>query len=298
MKDNEISFQSPTDSFSGRISTAQIVRMWHSQFGLDVDRFFSSAEVVLESVPPYNYYRFTPAQPGDTTFYGTLMRAIDYEDAEKAEFREAALEIMSHDKVLDVGCGTGNFSVLCPGKYYGIDTNPCAVEDAARLGRNVRIGFVHEEPSDLYDVVTVFQVLEHVENPESFIKACINCLRPGGRLIISTPNMDGVMGWTTNDILNYPPHHMSWWSPSSLQLIVKDFGCEPIRIWEQPLQRIHLQAALTALFWPRDETHLKSSVLFPCLSFGLRILAHFIAKKWESVPFIKGHTVMVVAQKM
>lgn len=286
----------------GRISTAQLSRIWKKNFGLDVKRFFSSSEVLLEQVSQYGYYRFRSATPGDSVFYSQLMTRMGYEAAEKAEFREAAREIGPNDKVLDVGCGTGNFSERCPGIYRGIDTNSTAVEDGVRVGRNVNCAYVEEEQPNSYDVVTLFQVLEHVDDPVSFLQACVSCLRPGGCLIVSTPNMNGIMGWVSNDILNYPPHHMSWWSPSSLQTIVRGIGCEPTRIWEQPLQPTHFQTALNALIWPRDETHLTSSLAFRFVGLGTRILAKVLARfassKWkDGVPFIKGHTVMVVAHK-
>lgn len=283
----------------GKISAVQLAQIWKSKFGLDVERFFLAPEILLEPVSPYGYYRFRLAKPGDLSFYSQLMRRMGYEAAEKAEFREAAREITPHDKVLDVGCGTGNFSVRCPGAYRGIDTNPTAVEDGIRMGRNVNCAFLQNEEPDSYDVVTLFQVLEHVDDPVNFLKACVACLRPGGQLIVSTPNMNGIMGWVSNDVLNYPPHHMSWWSPLSLQAIITDIGCELVRTWEQPLQRTHLQTALNALFWPRDETHLTSSLGFRFVGLGTRLLAHFASSKWQDgVPFIKGHTVMIVARKM
>lgn len=298
MKGRTMSENPTTSEVLGKISAAQLVRIWRSKFGLDVKRFFSSSEVLLEPVSPYGYYRFRPAEPGDTVFYSQLMRRMGYEAAEKAEFREAAREIGPRDEVLDIGCGTGNFSVTCPGIYRGIDTSPTAVEDGAKMGRNVNCAYVENEQPDTYDVVTLFQVLEHVADPVSFLKSCVACLRPGGRLIVSTPNMNGIMGWVANDILNYPPHHMSWWSPLSLQAIVKDAGCEPGRVWEQPLQRAHFHTALNALFWPRDETHLTSSPVFRIVCLGTRILARLAASRWhDSVPFIMGHTVMVVAHK-
>lgn len=285
-------------AITGRISTSELAGRWKAQFGLDVDRFFSASEIVLERIAPHSYLRFTPALPGDSQFYSLLMRRMGYEAAAKAEFQQASVEVRQGHKILDVGCGTGNFSIVCNGQYSGIDTNPSAIEEGIELGRNVRLGFVQNEPSNAYDVVTVFQVLEHVDDPSSFMRACVQCVKPGGSIIVSTPNMNGIMGWVPNDLLNYPPHHLTWWSASSLQSLLENLGCELIRVWEQPLQRTHFQAAFTALAWPRDERHFTSSHLFPVVSTGMRALAHFAAKKWDQIPFIKGHTVMIVARKL
>ncbi|MGB7134988.1 MAG: class I SAM-dependent methyltransferase [Acidobacteriaceae bacterium] len=285
------------EGLRGPISTRELAAMWRSRHGIETSRFFPEAEMRLERVAPWGYYRFHPALPGDAEFYGTLMRKMGYDAAEKAEFLEAAKEIGSGDRVLDVGCGVGNFSRNCSGTYYGLETNPSAVEDAGRLGRNVRLGFVEDEPPGTCDVVTVFQVLEHVTDPKGFLTACARCLRPGGRLIVSTPNMRGLMGYLTNEILNYPPHHMSWWSEASLRALIADCGCETLRGWQEPLQAGHLRSAICTLLAPRGAKHLDSSLRYRCADFAARVFARAARKNWEDVPFITGHTVMVVAEK-
>jgi len=285
------------DSFRGKISVLTLSKMWKSKYGVSVDRFFASGELELIPVQPYNYYRFSSAKSGDAEFYGKLMRHMGYDCAEKPEFSEAILAIDPRDKVLDVGCGIGNFSLRCPGLYRGIDTNPTAVEDAAKLGRNVQYGMVQDEEPNSYDVVTAFQVLEHVDDPNTFLRACISCLRPGGILIISTPNMGGVVGYTTNEILNYPPHHMTWWSHSSLQSLISDCDCELTSLWLEPLQPIQFRIALLALLWPRNEKHLTTSRFFPVFELAIKVLARIAGKLWGEIPFIAEQTVMVVARK-
>jgi 2-polyprenyl-3-methyl-5-hydroxy-6-metoxy-1,4-benzoquinol methylase len=298
MKHNTVEFHLSSSAAKERISTLTLAKVWRSSFGLTVDRFFSSQEIELEPVPPYNYYRFTSALSGDADFYSKLMRRIGYEASEKAEFVQAALEIAPGQKVLDVGSGIGNFSTRCPGEYRGIDTNPTAVEDAAKLGRNVHYGLVQDEKPNSYDIVTVFQVLEHVDSPREFISSCVSCLRPGGILIVTTPDMNGFVGYHTNEILNYPPHHMSWWSQSSLQALVNDCGCAVTKVWNEPLQSRHLGGALSALFWPRSEKHLTTSIFFPLFDLGFHLVARIAARRWKNIPFIMGHTMMVVATKI
>lgn len=283
---------------AGSILTATLVRLWRSKYGIDTARFFSTAQMQLEAIPPYNYYCFTAAHPGDSAFYAELMGRIGYDRQDKPEFTEAAREIAATDRVLDVGCGIGNFSAPCVGEYRGIDTNPAAIEEARKMGRNVHLASVGDDCSAAYDVVTLFQVLEHVEEPKEFLNACVRCLRAGGQLIVSTPDIDGFMGSVTNEILNYPPHHMTWWSTDSLRALVEDCGCEVMKMWHEPLRRDHLRAAFSAILWPRDEAHLTESLRFRVVELWAKLLARAAARKWVQVPFMRGHSVMVVARKV
>jgi 2-polyprenyl-3-methyl-5-hydroxy-6-metoxy-1,4-benzoquinol methylase len=279
------------------IPTSTLTRIWQNRHGVDVKRFFSSTETTLEVVQPHGYWKFSNAQSGDAAFYADLMRRRGYSGAGKAEFLRAAEEIGPGDLVLDVGCGTGNFSDVCSGTYRGIETNPAAVEDAVRLGRNVHSASLLDEKENSYDVVIALQVLEHVEDPLSFLKACTRCLRPGGRLIIATPDREGVMGYARNEILNYPPHHMSWWSESSLRAIASSCDCEFMHAWHEPLQKQHVRLAISALFSPRRENHFDTSVFRSIVDKALSGLGRVARRHWKEVPFINGHTVMIIARK-
>jgi SAM-dependent methyltransferase len=297
MKYSRESFSPAADEFRGRISTSALAEMWRIRWGINAAQFFSTPETKLEPVFPYGYLRFTSVQSGDAAFYSQLMHRMGYENADKAEFTEAAQEINPSDAVLDVGCGTGNFSIRCTGQYRGIDTNPAAVEDARKLGRNVHLRLVQEEPPNTYDVVTIFQVLEHVDDPKAFLNACVNCLRPGGRLIVSVPNMNGFMGYIPNEALNYPPHHMTWWSELSLQALLMDCRCQATRVWIEPLRQAHLPGVLLTLIWPRTSQHFSRPWLFQGAYLASRCLAYIIGRRWDNIPFIAGHTLMVVATK-
>jgi SAM-dependent methyltransferase len=285
------------DRFRGKISAATLADLWQARYGIDVRKFLTAPQLELVPVPPYNYYCFSNARPGDGQFYATLMSGRGYDSPEKPEFNEAAAEITSQDKVLDVGCGIGNFSTKCRGVYRGIDTNPTAVQDGNELGRSVYLGLVQDEEPNSWDVVTAFQVLEHVEAPDEFLAACIRCLRPGGRLIVTTPNMCGFMGYLYNELLNYPPHHVTWWSPVALESLVKGCGCTPTKIWQEPLQRIQWRAALSALFCPRNEEHLSNTVYRRVLDRAFGFFGRVAGKLFGEIPFIVGQTVMVVARK-
>jgi 2-polyprenyl-6-hydroxyphenyl methylase/3-demethylubiquinone-9 3-methyltransferase len=103
-------------------------------------------------------------------------------------------------RALDVGCGGGLLSesmAAAGAEVIGIDLAP-AVIDVARLHllesglkvdyRQSSVESLAAEMPGQFDVVTCLEMLEHVPDPASVIRACADLLRPGGRLFLSTLN--------------------------------------------------------------------------------------------------------------
>jgi 2-polyprenyl-6-hydroxyphenyl methylase/3-demethylubiquinone-9 3-methyltransferase len=100
---------------------------------------------------------------------------------------------------LDVGCGAG---LLCEplarlgAKVTGIDASPDVIavarEHAAAMSLDIdyRAGDVQQLEGQ-FDLITSLEVIEHVAEPASFMKALAKRLAPGGLLILSTPNATG-----------------------------------------------------------------------------------------------------------
>lgn len=103
-------------------------------------------------------------------------------------------------RVLDVGCGAGLLSEAMAGegaRVTGIDLSPELI-DVAQLhllesGREAEYRVVSAEDlaaerPGTYDVVTCMEMLEHVPDPASVLRACFSLLKPGGMLLLSTLN--------------------------------------------------------------------------------------------------------------
>jgi 2-polyprenyl-6-hydroxyphenyl methylase/3-demethylubiquinone-9 3-methyltransferase len=112
----------------------------------------------------------------------------------------AALQPLAGKRALDVGCGAG---LLCEplarlgAAVTGVDAadENIAVATAHAAGAGLAIDYRGGDVSELglsgFDLVTSLEVLEHVADPAVFIAALRAALKPGGLLILSTPNRTG-----------------------------------------------------------------------------------------------------------
>lgn len=99
-------------------------------------------------------------------------------------------------KLLDVGCGLGYFvkkiSLYPDWEVYGYEISPAAVDYAKRsLGlKNVFAGRVQNSqfPAKSFDIITLWDVLEHILQPDSFLGYLHSLLKEDGILFIHTPN--------------------------------------------------------------------------------------------------------------
>lgn len=100
--------------------------------------------------------------------------------------------------LLDVGCGTGGFLRFASAngfRAYGFDASKAQAEHARTLFPDVRHAtsvqaYVEllDEPVLQFDLITLWDVFEHIRNPVPFLQQLAGALRPGGYLFISVPN--------------------------------------------------------------------------------------------------------------
>jgi SAM-dependent methyltransferase len=116
----------------------------------------------------------------------------------------------------------------------GVDFDAAAVEAAHKLhGVDVRLGTVDTMVATgiRFDVVTASHVIEHVPDPIAFLSKCRSLLRPGGRMILRTPNVDSIghrryqRHWRGLE----PPRHLHLFTLSALKTCALKAGFNKAR---------------------------------------------------------------------
>lgn len=235
------------------IRVADIVSAYRRYLSIDVSEEFRESPIVsLYRCRESGLRFFYPVVAGSEAFYEKLQRNPWYYLETKPEYDFARQFIADHECVLEVGCGSGNFGRTLRGKnYLGLEFSEKAQRMASANGLRVlkasveEFSLTHEES---YDVVCAFQVLEHVPDAGAFIDACIACLRPGGLLIYSVPNLDSYLARVGNGVLNMPPHHTAWWTESVFRRVAALYRLEIVEIHFERLADMHVPeyAALLA----------------------------------------------------
>ena len=136
----------------------------------------------------------------------------------------------SPSSLLDVGAGNGYFVRVARNEYgmdaAGIEISATAVAFARE---NLGVDLIHENVAAHrceYDVVTSFNVIEHLENPQEHLAELLRLVKPGGSMVMTTPNprciqrlVVGLERWN----MICPPHHLNLFSTDALKLMLAQF---------------------------------------------------------------------------
>jgi SAM-dependent methyltransferase len=162
------------------------------------------------------------------------------------------------NSLLDVGCGSGKFLDIA--KKHGVTTagveiSPLADLAAVQNGHEIYCKSVEVEtfpPGCQFDIVVMWDILEHLSRPRLALRSIVKLLAPGGRLFIVTPMMGSIFdrwcikinrlsGTRLNQLI-----HMSWsrdhlfrFQPDGISRVLDSLGYSKINV--EPVQLLSLQ---------------------------------------------------------
>jgi 2-polyprenyl-3-methyl-5-hydroxy-6-metoxy-1,4-benzoquinol methylase len=156
-------------------------------------------------------------------------------------------------RILDAGSGSGYFldTAMERGwEAHGTEYDTAVVEACRARGIHMQQGVLdpahYTEAS--FDVITSFEVLEHLVDPATELAHISKLLRPGGILYLTTPNFNSVARHIARDrwnIINYP-EHLNYFTPRTLGLSLKKAGLHVERIRTTGISVMRLRNSVVA----------------------------------------------------
>jgi SAM-dependent methyltransferase len=210
------------------------------------------ADTSQEHADIYNcIYSHAPVLPGYSRYHGYAQEVLRSKDPlgylAPREYMYGfvssylrQLENPSAISILEVGAGLGYLTYAlgkCGYRVTGIDLSTDAVQSArGRFGDYFKCCSCEELASSgsRFDVIIVTEVIEHVTDPVSFLKAVRSCLTSNGVVLLTTPNRsyfprDYV--WHTE----LPPVHLWWFSEEAIRLCAHAAGFAA-HMWHAPME--------------------------------------------------------------
>jgi len=148
------------------------------------------------------------------------------------------LEAARTGRLLDIGAGSGwlveNMNAL-GWNAQGLDVDPVAVSNARERGLNFHQGSVADQhySEATFDAVTLCHSIEHVSDPVALVTECLRIVKPGGQVIMVTPNTDSLghrvfgRAWFPLD----PPRHLLLFNRRSMTSMITSAGAGRFRIF-------------------------------------------------------------------
>jgi 2-polyprenyl-3-methyl-5-hydroxy-6-metoxy-1,4-benzoquinol methylase len=168
----------------------------------------------------------------DSYFKGTRRRS-------KITLNMLAKHYPKPGRLLEVGCSYGGF--LDEARLKGWDVTGVELSQIAatfardQLGLRVFCGDLREQLQQLgepYDVVAIFHVIEHLPNPPALLELCRKLIKPGGLLILKTPNVASSIARLMGSSWHWmcPPAHLYLYSPATLGRLLAKSGYQALTI--------------------------------------------------------------------
>ncbi len=180
------------------------------------------------------------------------------------------------DKLLDVGCGRGDFLK----GFKDLELDVCGLDNEkshSQILKDIEVRYANIEnesfpfESHIFDVVFSKSVIEHLFDPENFMRECYRILKPGGRIIIMTPDWISQMKTFFDDYTHRQPYTVT-----AVEDFLNIFGFKEVSsevfyqlpiLWKYPLLKI--LSSILRLFVPVTT---KSRIKFVRWSVELMIL--------------------------
>jgi len=139
--------------------------------------------------------------------------------------------------ILDIGCGQGDFLVEAKKRHwnvYGTEYSQSAVELCTSRAIQMSKGDLDKDifPEVCFDVITSFEVIEHINTPHEMMNVVDNKLKIGGLFYCTTPNFNALLRYFEKDnfrMIVYP-EHISFYTKNSLKFLGVKYNFKVLKV--------------------------------------------------------------------
>lgn len=204
-------------------------------------------------------------------------------------------------RILDMGCGIGFFLEEAQARgweAYGSELEPRAVEIVRGKGLHCAQAPIDAgtfEPGS-FDVVTAFEVVEHLGDPLAEAETIARVLRPGGLLYCTTPNFASLSRRALRDrwsVIAYP-EHLTYFTPATLRSWLARAGFTPVKLTTTGISLARLQHDVASAERPDhcSDEGLREQVESSRALRAAKSAANALLGATRSGDTIKGHFVL------
>jgi len=167
---------------------------------------------------------------------------------EQASYIGRILDLPKGAAILDIGCNDGTTLSLLKRLGYnawGVEPDPVLAMRAKKKSDTVVAAFYQnfDFPSESFDVITAFHVLEHIHDPRTFLGKIRRELKPNGYVIIEVPDLSNPNTTKIDDYFN--AQHIFNFTPTSLSTMLEAIGFEPLGLLKNSYHAFRILAKKT-----------------------------------------------------
>ncbi|BAZ01860.1 hypothetical protein NIES37_58670 [Tolypothrix tenuis PCC 7101] len=203
----------------------------HNRLKASISNLWQGEECIILQCRECKFAFGYPFVGGDEEFYSVLHEQKGYPtwrwDYDIA-IQEALIPI-GKGRILEIGAGAGMFlnNLGSEWQRYAVEASELTREPLEKSGIKIfrDLSTVVKSESGTFQVVVLFQVLEHIAEFRSVLTQCRQLLCEGGKLVITVPNGEAMIRQEKlTGCPDMPPNHVNKWTPDSLSLVLKDVG--------------------------------------------------------------------------
>ncbi len=204
-------------------------------------------------------------------------------------YANLVLRYRRQGRLLEIGSGLGHLLARLQNNFeaYGTDISEYGIAQAGRVATKANLRVLPAERlsefgPEFFDVIVAIHVVEHLEDPLGALKTCFQIMRPGGLLLVATPNLSAPLKRLKGSAWHgyNDPTHISLKEPGEWRRLLGEAGFKTRRsfgdgLWNVPyVKYVPSAIQLMLLGWPAAIQTLAARPLIPvALSESLILIA-------------------------